>query len=128
MTFIKNSMAYSVIGLLILLSLNTYAANNQSELNQLRNQIKVQDASIKKQHRYLNDLSKQTQSTDRSISKVAAQLSNTESLITNIEQDLSALVIKQKALLKRAQALKTLGKSKNAKEMANKLQRSLQLN
>lgn len=34
----------------------------------------------------------------------------------------------QKALLKRAQALKTLGKSKNAKEMANKLQRSLQLN
>ncbi|GIC76058.1 murein hydrolase activator EnvC [Moritella sp. F3] len=100
MTFIKNSMAYSVIGLLILLSLNTYAANNQSELNQLRNQIKVQDASIKKQHRYLNDLSKQTQSTDRAISKVAAQLSNTESLITNIEQDLNALVIKQKALLK----------------------------
>lgn len=100
MTFLKNSMAYSIIGLLILFSLNAYAANNQSELNQLRNQIKTQDASIKKQHRYLNDLSKQTQSTDRAISKVAAQLSNTESLITNIEQDLSALVIKQKALLK----------------------------
>ncbi|MFT5806920.1 MAG: septal ring factor EnvC (AmiA/AmiB activator) [Moritella dasanensis] len=100
MTFLKNSMAYSIIGLLILFSLNTYAANNQSELNQLRNQIKTQDASIKKQHHYLNDLSKQTQSTDRAISKVAAQLSNTESLIINIEQDLSALVIKQKALLK----------------------------
>jgi len=93
-------MAYSIIGLLILLSLNAYASNNQSELNQLRNQIKVQDASIKKQHRYLNNLAKKTQSTDRAISKVAAQLSNTESLIRNIEQDLSALVVQQKALLK----------------------------
>jgi len=100
MTLLKNSMAYSIIGLLILLSLNTYASNNQSELNQLRNQIKVQDASIKKQHRYLNNLAKKTQSTDRAISKVAAQLSNTESLIRNIEQDLSALVVQQKALLK----------------------------
>ncbi|NQZ93646.1 MAG: peptidoglycan DD-metalloendopeptidase family protein [Moritella sp.] len=100
MRFLKNSMAYSVIGLLILLSLNAFAANNQSELNQLRNQIKVQNAAIKKQHSYLNDLSKQTQSTDRAISKVAAQLSNTKSLIRNIEQDLSALVVQQKVLLK----------------------------
>ena len=98
MTFLKNSMAYSVIGLLILLSLNAYAANNQSELNQLRSQIKAQDAAINKQHRYLNDLSKQTQRTDRAISKIAAQLSNTKSLITNIEQDLSALVVQQKNL------------------------------
>ncbi|SGY97436.1 Peptidase, M23/M37 family [Moritella viscosa] len=100
MTFLKNSMAYSVIGLLILLSLNAYAANNQSELNQLRSQIKAQDASIKKQNRYLNDLSKQTQSTDRAISKVAAQLSNTKSLIRNIEKDLSDLITQEKALLK----------------------------
>lgn len=100
MTFFKHSMAYSVIGLLISLSLNAYATNNQSELNQLRNQIKIQDASIKQQHRYLNDLSKQTQSTDRAISKVAAQLSNTESLIRNIEQDLSTLVEQQETLLK----------------------------
>lgn len=34
----------------------------------------------------------------------------------------------QKALLKRAQALKTLGKDKNAKSVADKLQRSLQSN
>lgn len=101
MTFFKNSMAYSVIGLLILLAFNAYAANdNQSELNQLRNQIKTQDASIKKQNRYLNDLSKQTQYTDRAISKVAAQLSNTESLIKNIEQDLRALEVQQTVLLK----------------------------
>jgi len=100
MRFFKNSMAYSIIGLLILLSLNAFAANNQSELNQLRNQIKAQNAAIKKQHRYLNDLSKQTQSTDRAISKVAAQLSNTKSLIRNIEQDLSDLVVQQKTLLK----------------------------
>ena len=100
MTFLKNSMAYSVIGLLILLSLNTYAANNQSELNQLRNQIKAQDAAIKKQHSYLNNLSKQTQNTDRAISKVAAQLTNTKSLIENIEHDLSTLVAQQTHLLK----------------------------
>jgi len=100
MTFFKNSMAYSILGLLILFSLNTYAANNQSELNQLRDQIKAQDASIKKKHRYLNDLSKQTQSTDRAISKVAAQLSNTQSLILNIERDLDNLVAQQKTLLK----------------------------
>ena len=93
-------MAYSIVGLLILLSLNAYASNNQSELNQLRSQIKVQDASIKKQNRYLNDLSKQTQSTDRAISKVAAQLSNTNSLIKNIEQDLNTLIEQQKTLLK----------------------------
>ena len=100
MKFLKNSMAYSVIGLLILLSLNAFAANNQSELNQLRNQIKAQNAAIKKQHRYLNNLSTQTQNTDRAISKVAAQLSNTKSLIRNIEHDLSALVAQQKVLFK----------------------------
>ena len=93
-------MAYRVIGLLILLSSNTYAANNQSDLNQLRSQIKAQDASIKKQNRYLNDLSKQTQSTDRAISKVAAQLSNTNTLILNIEKDLSDLIAQEKVLLK----------------------------
>jgi len=93
-------MAYRVIGLLILLSSNTYAANNQSDLNQLRSQIKAQDASIKKQNRYLNDLSKQTQSTDRAISKVAAQLSNTKALIQNIEKDLSDLIAQEKVLLK----------------------------
>ncbi len=93
-------MVYRVIGLLILLSSNTYAANNQSDLNQLRSQIKAQDASIKKQNRYLNDLSKQTQSTDRAISKVAAQLSNTKSLIRDIEKDLSDLIAQEKVLLK----------------------------
>jgi len=93
-------MVYRVIGLLILLSSNAYAANNQSDLNQLRSQIKAQDASIKKQNRYLNDLSTQTQSTDRAISKVAAQLSNTESLIRDIEKDLSDLIAQEKVLLK----------------------------
>jgi len=99
MSFFKHSMAYSIISLLVLLSSNAFAVNNQAELDQLRNKIKIQSASINKRNAYLNDLSKQTQKTDRAISKVAAQLENTTNLITNIKKDLNSLIKQEKTLL-----------------------------
>lgn len=100
MSFFKHSMAYSIISLLVLLSPNVFAANNQAELDQLRHKIKIHSASINKQNSYLNDLSKQTQKTDRAISKVAAQLENTTNLITNIKKDLKGLIKQENTLLK----------------------------
>ena len=98
MSFFKNSMAYSLISLLMLLSVNAYSADSQTELNQLRQQIQIQNASLNKRSGHLNELSKQTQNTDRSLSKIAARLANTNALINNVEQDLDKLIKEEKGL------------------------------
>lgn len=98
MSLLKYSTTYISMLVLLLLSFTSFAANKQTELDNIRNQIKVHTSTIQKQNAYLDNLSKQTKKTDRAISKVAAQIENTSQLIKQIEADLNALVKQEKAL------------------------------
>ena len=74
-------------------------AEQQQELEQVQQQIKVTERQVKQQQKQLNKAEQQLQQSDRALAKASSQLQQTEQQLEHLEQRGNALNTQQQQLL-----------------------------